>query len=81
MVKILILFAAIVFAFEKAKSADETSAFGGILVCNGEIDLAAANEINSLFCEVVIAPSFSEEALEVLKSKKNRVLLAWKKLL
>lgn len=66
-------------AYLDALAGDPTSAFGGILITNGAIDKAAADEINSLFCEVVIAPSFADEALDVLKSKKNRVLLVWKK--
>ena len=45
------------------------------MACNGEVDKAAAEEINSLFCEILIAPSYSDEALEILKSKKNRILL------
>lgn len=65
-------------AYIKALEADPVSAFGGILATNAEIDKDAAGEINKLFCEVVIAPSFSDEALEILKSKKNRVLLRQK---
>ena len=65
-------------AYLEALAGDPVSAFGGILICNTEIDQATANEINSLFCEVVIAPSFSEDALTVLKSKKNRILLVLK---
>ncbi|MFC5047362.1 bifunctional phosphoribosylaminoimidazolecarboxamide formyltransferase/IMP cyclohydrolase [Aquimarina hainanensis] len=61
-----------------ALAGDPVSAFGGILISNSEIDLATANEIHKLFCEVVIAPSFSKEALEVLKGKKNRILLVQK---
>ncbi|MEY2792604.1 MAG: Phosphoribosylaminoimidazolecarboxamide formyltransferase [Bacteroidota bacterium] len=62
-------------AYEKALSCDPVSAFGGVLACNGEVDKAAAEAINSLFCEILIAPSFSNEALEILRSKKNRILL------
>ena len=62
-------------AYEKALSCDPVSAFGGVLACNGEVDQAAAEVINSLFCEILIAPSFSDEALEILRSKKNRILL------
>jgi len=62
-------------AYQAALAADPISAFGGILISNSTIDLAAAEEINSLFCEVVIAPDFHPEALELLKSKKNRILL------
>src|SRR5690554_5121564 len=62
-------------AYQAALAGDPVSAFGGILISNSEIDLATAKEINDLFCEVVIAPSFSEKALTVLKSKKNLILL------
>lgn len=62
-------------AYVDALAGDPVSAFGGILICNTEIDKATAEEIHSLFCEVVIAPSFSEAALEILKGKKNRILL------
>lgn len=62
-------------AYSAALAGDPVSAFGGILIANEEIDLDTANLINSLFCEVVIAPSFNEEALELLKSKKNRIIL------
>lgn len=62
-------------AYEAALAADPVSAFGGILVTNATIDLATAELINDLFCEVVIAPAFDDAALELLKSKKNRILL------
>lgn len=62
-------------AYIDALAGDPVSAFGGILISNSEIDQETAEEVNSLFCEVVIAPSFSEEALDILKSKKNRILL------
>ena len=65
-------------AYVDALAGDPVSAFGGILIANKEIDKATAEEIHKLFCEVVIAPSYSEEALEVLKGKKNRVLLIQK---
>lgn len=65
-------------AYNDALAGDPVSAFGGILIANTEIDLATAKEVNDLFCEVVIAPSFSEEALDILKTKKNRVLLVQK---
>ena len=65
-------------AYLAALAGDPVSAFGGILISNVEIDEAAANEINSLFCEVVIAPSFSEKAQEILEEKKNRILLIQK---
>lgn len=65
-------------AYVDALAGDPVSAFGGILISNTEIDAATANEIHTLFCEVVIAPSYSEEALEILKGKKNRIILVQK---
>ncbi|GHC47753.1 bifunctional phosphoribosylaminoimidazolecarboxamide formyltransferase/IMP cyclohydrolase [Ulvibacter litoralis] len=65
-------------AYLDALAGDPTSAFGGVLISNTEIDVATAEEIHKLFCEVVIAPSFSEKALEILKGKKNRILLVQK---
>ena len=62
-------------AYVDALAGDPVSAFGGILISNTEIDKPTAEEIHKLFCEVVIAPSFSDEALEILKGKKNRILL------
>jgi len=62
-------------AYVDALAGDPVSAFGGILISNVEIDKPTAEEIHNLFCEVVIAPSYSEEALVVLKGKKNRILL------
>ncbi len=62
-------------AYMAALAGDPVSAFGGILISNVEIDEATANEIHSLFCEVVIAPSYSAKAEEILKGKKNRILL------
>lgn len=65
-------------AYNAALAGDPVSAFGGILISNTAIDEASAVEINKLFCEVVIAPSFSREAEELLKEKKNRILLVQK---
>ncbi|OIQ27952.1 MAG: bifunctional phosphoribosylaminoimidazolecarboxamide formyltransferase/IMP cyclohydrolase [Bacteroidetes bacterium MedPE-SWsnd-G2] len=65
-------------AYADALQGDPVSAFGGILISNTEIDAATAEQIHTLFCEVVIAPSFSDEALEILKGKKNRILLILK---
>jgi phosphoribosylaminoimidazolecarboxamide formyltransferase / IMP cyclohydrolase len=62
-------------AYIAALAGDPTSAFGGVLISNTNIDKATANEINTLFCEVVIAPSFDEDAIEVLQEKKNRIIL------
>ena len=66
-------------AYIAALSSDPISAFGGVLISNTCIESDTATEINSLFCEIVIAPSFSNEALKILKSKKNRILLIQKK--
>jgi phosphoribosylaminoimidazolecarboxamide formyltransferase / IMP cyclohydrolase len=65
-------------AYLNALSCDPTSAFGGIISVNREIDLACAEELNKLFFEVVIAPSYSAEALQLLKEKKNRIILKTK---
>ncbi|WP_299223189.1 bifunctional phosphoribosylaminoimidazolecarboxamide formyltransferase/IMP cyclohydrolase [uncultured Aquimarina sp.] len=65
-------------AYVDALAGDPVSAFGGVLVSNSEIDTATAEEIHKLFCEVVIAPSYSDEALEILKGKKNRIILIQK---
>ena len=65
-------------AYLKAFQADTISAFGGVLATNEQIDLSAAEEINKLFFEILIAPSYSDEALTLLKSKKNRMLLLQK---
>ena len=65
-------------AYTDALAGDPISAFGGILIANTTIDLETAEEIHKLFCEVVIAPSYDTEALEVLKGKKNRIILVQK---
>ncbi|MBO2544163.1 bifunctional phosphoribosylaminoimidazolecarboxamide formyltransferase/IMP cyclohydrolase [Salegentibacter sp. BDJ18] len=65
-------------AYVDALAGDPVSAFGGVLISNVEIDKSTAEEIHQLFCEVVIAPSFSKEAEEILKGKKNRILLIQK---
>lgn len=65
-------------SWDAALAGDPESAFGGVLVCNGTIDLATANAINEIFFEVLIAPSFDADALEILKTKKNRILLQQK---
>ncbi|MDQ3190161.1 MAG: bifunctional phosphoribosylaminoimidazolecarboxamide formyltransferase/IMP cyclohydrolase [Bacteroidota bacterium] len=65
-------------AWKDALAGDPVSAFGGVLICNREIDTQTANEINELFCEVVIAPAYEEKALEILKQKKNRIILKQK---
>ena len=65
-------------AYLAALAGDPTSAFGGVLIANGKIDEATATEINSLFCEVVIAPSYDEKAIAILSEKKNRIILVQK---
>lgn len=68
----------LVDAFKDALAGDPVSAFGGVLICNKNIDLATATEVNKIFCEIVVAPSYDADALEVLKSKKNRIILVQK---
>lgn len=65
-------------SWDAALAGDPESAFGGVLICNGTIDKATAEAINEIFFEVLIAPAFNEDALAVLKSKKNRILLKQK---
>ena len=65
-------------AYLKAFQADTVSAFGGVLATNQPIDLMAAGHIHSLFFEILIAPGFSDEALALLKAKKNRIILKQK---
>ncbi len=65
-------------SWDAALAGDPESAFGGVLVCNGTIDIATANAINEIFFEVLIAPAFDADALEILKTKKNRILLQQK---
>lgn len=66
-------------AWIDALAGDPVSAFGGVLITNGNIDKDTAEEINKIFFEVIIAPSYNEDALEVLKQKKNRIILIQKK--
>ncbi|TAJ13811.1 bifunctional phosphoribosylaminoimidazolecarboxamide formyltransferase/IMP cyclohydrolase PurH [Marinilabiliaceae bacterium JC017] len=65
-------------AWKDALAGDPVSAYGGILITNVEIDKATAEEINKIFFEVIIAPSYNAEALEILKQKKNRIILVQK---
>lgn len=65
-------------AYVDALAGDPISAFGGVLISNKEIDVATAEEIHKLFCEVVIAPSYADDALAILKGKKNRIILIQK---
>ena len=65
-------------AWKDALAGDPVSAFGGILITNKEVDEETASEINQLFFEVIIAPSYHTKALEILKSKANRIILVQK---
>lgn len=65
-------------AWQAALAGDPESAFGGVLVTNGPLDKKTAEAINEIFFEVLIAPSFDEDALVILRSKKNRILLELK---
>ena len=62
-----------------AFSADSLSAFGGVLISNKEVDILSAKKMNTLFFEIIIAPSYQEKALTILKSKKNRIILVQKR--
>lgn len=62
-------------AWKKALAADPVSAFGGILIANSLVDGETAGEVNSLFFEIIIAPGYTEQALDILKQKKNRIIL------
>lgn len=66
-------------AWKAALAGDPESAFGGVLVCNKNIDAETATAINEIFFEVLVAPGFDRDALNILQSKKNRILLALKK--
>ena len=68
----------LVDAWNDALVGDPVSAFGGILITNREVDMQTAIEIDKIFFEVIIAPSFANDALEVLKKKKNRIILIQK---
>ena len=65
-------------AYVDALAGDPVSAFGGILITNTNIDVPTAEKIHELFCEVVIAPGYDDDALEILKGKKNRIILVQK---
>ena len=65
-------------AYMNALACDPTSAFGGVIIVNQPVDVATATELNKLFFEVLIAPEFAADALPVLQSKKNRILLRQK---
>ncbi len=67
-------------AFQDALAGDPVSAFGGVLCTNQEVDAQTAEEMKDLFFEVLIAPSYSAEALTILSAKKNRIILELKNL-
>lgn len=66
-------------AYEKALSTDRVSPFGGIVVVNQQLDIETAKAIDKIFTEIIIAPDFSKDALELLTQKKNRRLIRIKK--
>lgn len=66
-------------AWSRALAGDPVSAFGGVIALNRNLDLTVAEEINGIFFEVIIAPGYDDEALQVLKQKKNRIILLQKK--
>ena len=65
-------------AWKDALAGDPISAFGGVLITNSEVDEETAAEVNKLFFEIIIAPSYTGKALEILKQKKNRIILVIK---
>jgi len=65
-------------AWADALAGDPVSAFGGVIIANRDIDAATATEINKIFFEVIIAPGYSDEALTILRQKKNRIILVQK---
>ncbi len=65
----------LVDAWKDALAGDPVSAFGGVLTTNRNIDKETAEEINKIFFEIIIAPSYDDDALEILKTKKNRIIL------
>jgi phosphoribosylaminoimidazolecarboxamide formyltransferase/IMP cyclohydrolase len=66
-------------AWKAALAADPVSAFGGIIICNRKVSVNSAEEMNKLFFEILIAPAIDDDALQILKQKKNRILLLQKK--
>jgi phosphoribosylaminoimidazolecarboxamide formyltransferase/IMP cyclohydrolase len=65
-------------AWEAALASDPVSAFGGVLICNASIDRITAEEITKIFFEIIVAPAYDSDALEILKQKKNRIILIQK---
>ena len=67
-------------AWDAALAADPVSAFGGIVITNRLVDRLAAEAITEIFFEVIIAPGYDKEALDILMQKKNRIILIQKQL-
>ncbi|MDX2003125.1 MAG: bifunctional phosphoribosylaminoimidazolecarboxamide formyltransferase/IMP cyclohydrolase [Chitinophagales bacterium] len=67
--------ASLLEAWKDALKADPISAFGGVLACNRTLDIATAQAVNELFFEILIAPEYDADALELLKGKKNRIII------
>jgi phosphoribosylaminoimidazolecarboxamide formyltransferase/IMP cyclohydrolase len=70
--------ASVLEAWKDALAGDPVSAFGGIIALNRTVDLATAVEMDKIFLEVMVAPGYDEDALALLKGKKNRILLVQK---
>ena len=66
--------------WKDALAADSVSAFGGVLITNREVDVETANEISKLFFEVIIAPAYNKDAMQILCQKKNRIVLVRKEI-
>ena len=66
--------------WKDALAADSVSAFGGVLITNREVDVETANEISKLFFEVIIAPAYNKDAMQILCQKKNRIVLVQKEI-
>ena len=67
-------------AWKETLAADSVSAFGGVLITNREVDVETANEISKLFFEVIIAPAYNKDAMQILCQKKNRIVLVQKEI-
>jgi phosphoribosylaminoimidazolecarboxamide formyltransferase/IMP cyclohydrolase len=65
-------------AYQKALASDPVSAFGGVLICNCPMDIETATLIDTLFCEILVAPAYEEGTFEILSKKKNRIILIQK---
>lgn len=70
----------LVAAYEQAFATDTTSAFGGIITFNREVDIRLAEKLNDMFSEVIMAPAFADDAMDILRRKKNRRLIRLRRL-